>query len=714
MAEKHLAEAGWKTLAVRNKVKNDAGLAKALGAYAKLGESGAPEARLEAVGEIAAAASKLKKEKSLAEMEEVIGWLDEVVKEAAAARGALAVRVKSGGGKDTSTEEETEEDDSGDLLAALTRVRNGKGDTVLEFAACAAKPVYGLAVARRITPKHKSELTEATGGKTFLLGTCLFEAGKLTFVMETAKTGLAKHLHNSIKHFTTKSLPVRVRDAASKTVLDSDTDLDSGPESGESAKPVDLEEVKSHLATVIEGIKKAATLKNEAIASILKDATLAASEAGMFVRKSDARGAAALVERASGLLRQALVTAQPKTTERPKRTPKPKEPLPQSTTDGCRAVATSGEKSGYVGAKELDGLLLEAVENCPSLARHLGNTLGGAKRATIVFSDTAKDAFYSKTGDRDKGVPDNVIILPKNGKTPLDLLDGLIFESCNAEIQSDYDDLTKDLFARIRTPTPEKPTLSLLEYGKQKAEIESKAVLKDAQLKFALRDSGVEISYQGQRNLLAMLRVCKETKGGTLEGFDAILDDPVALAKHLAENEDELGEFLKAADSDEEIKKAILSAMATSPHNRNSAKDDKNSLNSDDLYAYELLETLTVPMIVNMVVLEINKVAKLAGPKEKTLRQLIQARVGLYDVVAGDKIDRSARNAVVLRILDDLREFAPALAGCEFATFGFSSDMKAMATTLQSKSQGKNGELFEQGKLQEEMSRKAMMELLAG
>src|SRR5262249_4508306 len=151
-------------------------------------------------------------------------------------------------------------------------------------------------------------------------------------------------------------------------------------------------------------------------------------------------------------------------------------------------------------------------------------------------SDTAKDAFYSKTGDRMKGVPDNCITLPTN-KSPLDLLDGLIFETCNAEIQMDYDALNRDLFDRLKAPTPEKPILTLQDYGKQKAQIESKAVLKDAQLLYAAKQSGVEVAYQGQRNLLAMLRTALESAGKTLDNYETILDDPEALKKCLLEHD---------------------------------------------------------------------------------------------------------------------------------------------------------------------------------
>lgn len=388
--------------------------------------------------------------------------------------------------------------------------------------------------------------------------------------------------------------------------------------------------------------------------------------------------------------------------------------LTEETTKACTAIATSGKKANYGDAEVLDAKLLDAVEKCPALAKHFGDILGAPKSATVVFSATAKDAFYSKTGDRDKGIPDNVIILPSQGKTPLDLLDGLIFETCNAEIQQDYDDLNKDLFARIRAPSEDKPPLTLLDYGKQKAQIESKAVLKDAQLLFAASDSGVEIAYQGQRNLLAMLKVCKEQGGGTLEKFDETLDDPDALAKVLAENKEELGKFLKDADEDEEIRKAILGAMASSPHNRNSGPGDKNSLNSDDLYAYELLETMTAPQIVTMIIVEMKKSVELKAPVEKAIRPLIQRRIGLFDVVKGEAVDRSARNAVVQEIIADLKAEIPALEGADFASFGFTGDMAEMAKLRREACKSANGKAFDEAAEKEAETKRQIKLALQG
>jgi hypothetical protein len=67
-------------------------------------------------------------------------------------------------------------------------------------------------VAKRITPKHKEELTKLTGGsKRFLkMGTCFVREGKFNFTMDEPVSGLARKLQASIKNFTGKKLPIIV------------------------------------------------------------------------------------------------------------------------------------------------------------------------------------------------------------------------------------------------------------------------------------------------------------------------------------------------------------------------------------------------------------------------------------------------------------------------------------------------------------------------
>src|SRR5439155_18786904 len=97
------------------------------------------------------------------------------------------------------------------LMAAFQKLKSST-DVPFEFIVCDAKPYCGLMVAKRITPKHKEELTRLTGGvKHFLpLGTCQFENSRFVFKMEKPAAGLARKLQDSIKNFTGKKLPILV------------------------------------------------------------------------------------------------------------------------------------------------------------------------------------------------------------------------------------------------------------------------------------------------------------------------------------------------------------------------------------------------------------------------------------------------------------------------------------------------------------------------
>src|SRR4030095_15460785 len=91
MSEKHLTEQPWKTLVVKQGVK-DLGLQKALVAYAKSDATNEPEKTLEALKEIAELAAKLKK--TNAAKEEVVAHLDEVIKEVKKTTPVIEARIK--------------------------------------------------------------------------------------------------------------------------------------------------------------------------------------------------------------------------------------------------------------------------------------------------------------------------------------------------------------------------------------------------------------------------------------------------------------------------------------------------------------------------------------------------------------------------------------------------------------------------------------------
>ena len=110
-------------------------------------------------------------------------------------------------------EAEEEEDEESDypkrLLQAFAKLKGAK-DLAFQFLVCDTKPFPTLALAKRITPKHKQELMDMTeGSKRFLkVGSCMFQDGKFNFVMEEPIAGLARKLQASIKNLTGKKLPI--------------------------------------------------------------------------------------------------------------------------------------------------------------------------------------------------------------------------------------------------------------------------------------------------------------------------------------------------------------------------------------------------------------------------------------------------------------------------------------------------------------------------
>jgi hypothetical protein len=82
----------------------------------------------------------------------------------------------------------------------------------MQFLVCDAKPCIALMVARKISPKHKEELTRVTeGSKRFPhLGQCRFEDGYYIFDTDKPAPGLARKIQASLKFHTGKKLPIRV------------------------------------------------------------------------------------------------------------------------------------------------------------------------------------------------------------------------------------------------------------------------------------------------------------------------------------------------------------------------------------------------------------------------------------------------------------------------------------------------------------------------
>src|SRR5579862_40772 len=220
MNSKFLTELGWKTAALKSKVK-DNGLQKALGAYEKIDEKEFDD-RLKCLASISQLAGTLKKTKDLAK--EAVDYLGEMIK-AAEAEKADVTRQKTSAEKaqadalkkqqtdakkaqDAESQQDEDEEEEADygtaLLKAFQKLKGAK-DVVYQFVVADAKPHCGLMLANKISPKHKQMLTGLTESKRFLpIGTCQFLNGRYVFTLENPIPGLAKKLQDSIKNFIGK------------------------------------------------------------------------------------------------------------------------------------------------------------------------------------------------------------------------------------------------------------------------------------------------------------------------------------------------------------------------------------------------------------------------------------------------------------------------------------------------------------------------------
>ncbi len=224
MDSKLLTESGLKAILSKHKIK-DNGLQKALATYDKLDDD-AHDDCLQTIAQISKLAAALKKVKDVAANKAVAEYLEdlmdaadsqekEVAKEKADAEKNEALHKKKSD-KEQEEEDENEDDEEGEeeeeegeyadrLLTAFKKLKSMSGKP-MKYVVCEARPFCGLMIGRRISPKHKSELTELTGGsKKFLkVGVCHFENGTYVFTSEQSVPGLARRLQKTVKNHTGK------------------------------------------------------------------------------------------------------------------------------------------------------------------------------------------------------------------------------------------------------------------------------------------------------------------------------------------------------------------------------------------------------------------------------------------------------------------------------------------------------------------------------
>lgn len=249
MGDKYLSELNWKTLCVKQKLKDDKGLTKALAALAKLGDTD-PGKRLETLDEAAAAAEKLLKDKAVAAVEALADYLKLLKKDVADTR-KLAEAAKAAADKKKPEEkppakgedeggESDEEEESGDAKTALVnciaKLKSGEGKLSLQFAACPANPVWGILIGKRVGTPQKTALKTQFKSTTVHAGEVRWQEGALTFVVEKVKSGMAGLLQKAIKAVLGKGPKVRVVDAEGG-MDGADEESGAAPGSGGPVKP---------------------------------------------------------------------------------------------------------------------------------------------------------------------------------------------------------------------------------------------------------------------------------------------------------------------------------------------------------------------------------------------------------------------------------------------------------------------------------------------
>lgn len=260
MDAKLLTEAGWKTVVQKFKVK-DNGLQRALSTYERLADD-KYEDRLKGAAAVSQLAANLKRAKEVVTLPLVVKYLTDVVTAAETDRRqitnakALAekTRVKAAKAEAIATKKAEEaakkeaelrqarvapvgskkispkerQKIGKPLLLGIQRVQSGHGREFEWIATVrdsrSRTPVPGLLIAPKVGMPHKQILLKVTGIKRFVIGTCLIEEGKFTFVVKggVAPETIVAQMRKSIQFFTGKSLPLRARRAGDKKVFEED------------------------------------------------------------------------------------------------------------------------------------------------------------------------------------------------------------------------------------------------------------------------------------------------------------------------------------------------------------------------------------------------------------------------------------------------------------------------------------------------------------
>lgn len=308
-------------------------------------------------------------------------------------------------------------------------------------------------------------------------------------------------------------------------------------------------------------------------------------------------------------------------------------------------------------ATELCGYIQDALEN-PVIFNHFNEIFSPDRQPpiNIIFDSTTHTAFYNNETKS--------IVLPTTG-APHDLLDALIFESCNAEVSHEFTKLAGAFYkswpstSTMKTKPGQTQVLPmpLPEYGRQMVAIESKSVFKHAQLAFALNQSGFALTEQANRNLISVLHIYLRAHNDLVDS--TILKKSYAeQARYIKNNVDNLEKCFEERNKQQTFNRLVVST-ANSPHNRNADPSDRLHLNSADLYAYEKLESFNPGAISAAILIELGKTLTLEPSEVIELQRTFAKWMRTYDSVE----PKGMRVGVILDIIDRIAQEIDAKSG---------------------------------------------------
>lgn len=408
MAEKHLTEAAWKAFDKDKKYKADA-LAKAMRALTALdkGGTGLAGEKLKALDEIDEEAASLRKankgDKALA------AYLDDLDK--ALVRQRKETEREAAQEKAAEDEEESPALLTTKMVPLLREVR--KGDLVLQvLIAVAGKETVLLLSRKAISPARGKLLKEQMtnpGGLKFLRGECQMEDGKLTFVMQSPATGLAKRIKAALLAQVELRLNVRVRgeegDVEEVQEGEGEGEAAPGPGAGTTAStgtPQSVDEARpskvdegaerlaafnARLAALMPRIKQALAGAGPTASSL----KLSVSEAGALARQARWDGASAQLDAIEAMLAAAGDAPRPPSGDGGGQTRTASPDDYRAAAKDCLKLWLQAKEASDAGLSRLQSALRSERE--PALDRIAEFGLAGVSRGLQVKMRVALQEF---------------------------------------------------------------------------------------------------------------------------------------------------------------------------------------------------------------------------------------------------------------------------------------------------------------------------------